>query len=53
MKKGKKTYEAPLIQVFSVELEQGIAAGSVATGTPTPDVDQWGNGSEGTGNGDF
>lgn len=53
MKKEKKTYLAPLIQVLSVELEQGIAAGSAATGTPTPGVDEWGNGGGGSSNGDF
>ncbi|RKE57103.1 hypothetical protein [Sphingobacterium detergens] len=53
MRKEKKTYVAPLIQVLSVELEQGIAAGSAATGTPTPAVDEWGIGGGGTSNGDF
>jgi len=53
MKKEKKTYETPFIQVLTIELEQGIAAGSAGTGTPNPGVDDWGNGSGGSGNGDF
>lgn len=52
MKTEKKTYVAPTIEVLTIELEQGIAAGS-ATGTPTPGVDDWGDGSDGSGNGDF
>ena len=53
MEKEKKIYESPKMQVQTVELEQGIAAGSGGTGTPNPGVDDWGNGSGGEGNGDF
>ncbi len=53
MKKEKKTYEAPILQVQTIELEQGIAAGSAGTGTPNPGVGDWGNGPGGEGNGDL
>ena len=52
MKTGKKTYEAPAMNVLTIELEQGIAAGS-GTGTPNPGVGDWGDGSGGVGNGDL
>lgn len=53
MKKEKKIYEAPTMEVQTIELEQGIAAGSGGTGTPNPGVGDWGNGSGGEGNGDL
>lgn len=53
MKTEKKTYEAPAISVLTIELEQGIAAGSTGTGTPNPGVGDWGDGSDGSGNGDL
>ena len=52
MKTEKKTYEAPAMNVLTIELEQGIAAGS-GTGTPNPGVGDWGDGSGGVGNGDL
>ncbi|MEZ0450804.1 hypothetical protein ABTW24_04270 [Sphingobacterium thalpophilum] len=53
MKTEKKMYEAPNIHVLTIELEQGIAAGSGGTGTPNPGVGDWGDGSDGSGNGDL
>jgi len=53
MKRNKKNvYQPPVILGVEVELEQGIAAGS-ATGTPSPSVNDWGNGSSDSQNGDF
>lgn len=43
----KKTYVAPVIDVMTVELEQGIAAGS------GPSVDNWTIGEEQSNNADF
>jgi len=53
MKTEKKNYEAPAINVLTIELEQGFAAGSGGTGTPNPGVGDWGDGSDGSGNGDL
>jgi len=47
-----KVYEAPSMTVLVVELEQGIAAAS-GSASPSPSVDDWTGGTDGTSNGDF
>ncbi|MVZ65749.1 hypothetical protein GQF61_07750 [Sphingobacterium sp. DK4209] len=46
----KKVYEAPIFQVFIVELEQGIAA---ASGNSSESLSDWDSGTGGGSNGDF
>jgi hypothetical protein len=40
---GKLSYQRPTIQVIAVELEQGIAAGSGASGTSSDVQKVWDN----------
>ncbi|WP_187773930.1 hypothetical protein [Sphingobacterium hotanense] len=46
----KKVYEAPAMQVYIVELEQGIAA---ASGNASETLSDWTDGTGGNSNGDF
>lgn len=53
-KNNKKMYMTPTIEEHVVELEQGIAAGSnLGNPSTNPDIDDWGNGGGGEGNGDL
>lgn len=44
----KLAYETPNMEVFTIELEQGIAAAS-NVGTSDPSVNDWGDGASGGG----